>query len=96
MVFFDGTLRKLNRLFRCYRDILSNYNSGKEVRLYKEQPLIEREATEALLTKGETILRETSQKSATASSYIAILGALVGFGVYVFIGVKGLLGLVYD
>ena len=84
---------KLNRLFRCYRDILSNYNSGKEVRLYKEQKLIEREATEALLTKGETILRETSQKSATASSYIAILGALVGFGVYVFIGVKGLLGL---
>lgn len=38
-------------------------------------------------------MRETSQKSATASSYIAILGALVGFGVYVFIGVKGLLGL---
>lgn len=84
---------KLNRLFRCYRDILSNYNSGKEVRLYKEQDLIEKEATEALLTKGETILYETSQQSAAASSYIAIIGALVGFGVYVFIGVKGLLGL---
>lgn len=84
---------KLNRLFRCYRDILANYNSGKEVRLYKEQALIEKEATEELLTKGETILRETSQKSAAASSYIAIIGALVGFGVYVFIGVKGLLGL---
>lgn len=84
---------KLNRLFRCYRDILANYNSGKEVRLYKEQALIEKEATEELLTKGETILRETSQKSAAASSYIAIIGALIGFGVYVFIGVKGLLGL---
>lgn len=84
---------KLNRLFRCYRDILANYNSGKEVRLYKEQALIEKEATEELLTKGETILRETSQKSAAASSYIAIIGALIGFGVYVFIGVKGLLGM---
>ncbi len=84
---------KLNRLFRCYRDILSNYNSGKEVRLYKEQPLIEKEATEELLTKGETILKETAQQSASASSYIAIVGALVGFGVYTFIGVKGLLGL---
>lgn len=84
---------KLNRLFRCYRDILANYNSGKEVRLYKEQPLIEKEATEELLTKGETILRETAQQSASASSYIAIIGALVGFGVYTFIGVKGLLGL---
>lgn len=94
-VWFQSNERygKLNRLFRCYRDILANYNSGKEVRLYKEQALIEKEATEELLTKGETILRETSQKSATASSYIAIIGALVGFGVYVFIGVKGLLGL---
>lgn len=94
-VWFQSNERygKLNRLFRCYRDILANYNSGKEVRLYKEQVLIEKEATEELLTKGETILRETSQKSAAASSYIAIIGALVGFGVYVFIGVKGLLGL---
>jgi len=94
-VWFQSNERygKLNRLFRCYRDILANYNSGKEVRLYKEQALIEKEATEELLTKGETILRETSQKSDAASSYIAIIGALVGFGVYVFIGVKGLLGL---
>ncbi len=94
-VWFQSNERygKLNRLFRCYRDILANYNSGKEVRLYKEQALIEKESTEELLTKGETILRETSQKSAAASSYIAIIGALVGFGVYVFIGVKGLLGL---
>lgn len=84
---------RLNRLFHRYRDILANYNSGKEVRLYKEQALIEKEATEELLTKGETILRETSQQSAAASSYIAIIGAIVGFGVYLFIGVKGLLGL---
>ena len=59
-VWFQSNERygKLNRLFRCYRDILANYNSGKEVRLYKEQALIEKEATEELLTKGETILRE--------------------------------------
>ena len=84
---------KLDRLFHRYRDILANYNSGKEVRLYKEQSLISREATAELLTKGETILHETAKQSAAASSYIAIIGALVGFGVYTFIGVKGLLGL---
>lgn len=84
---------KLDRLFHRYRDILADYNSGKEVRLYKEQSLISREATAELLTKGETILRETAKQSATASSYIAVIGALVGFGVYTFIGVKGLLGL---
>ena len=84
---------KLNRLFRRYRDLLADYNSGKEVRLYNERPLIEKEATEQLLTKGETILHETSRQSAAASAYIAIVGALVGFGVYTFIGVKGTLGL---
>lgn len=32
-------------------------------------------------------------KTAKSSSFIAILGATVGFGVYLFIGVKGLFGL---
>ena len=32
-------------------------------------------------------------RTAKSSSFIAILGALVGFGVYLFIGVKGLFGL---
>ena len=41
-VWFQSQYRygKLDRLFHRYRDILSNYNSGKEVRLYKEQSLI--------------------------------------------------------
>lgn len=94
-LWFDTQERysKLDRLFRCYRDLLADYKSGKEVRLYKEQKLIEDEATGELLTNGEKILREMSSKSARSSAYIAIVGALVGFGIYLFIGVKGLLGL---
>lgn len=84
---------KLDRLFHRYRDILANYNSGKEVRLYKEQALITEEATQQLLTKGETILHETSKASAAASAKMAIIGAAIGFGVYTFIGTKGLVGL---
>lgn len=84
---------KLNRLFAAYNDILADYRSGKEVRLYHEQPLIEKEAADSLLTKGEKILSAFANKSALSSSYIAIIGALVGLGVYLFIGVKGLLGL---
>lgn len=84
---------KLDRLFAAYNDILADYRSGKEVRLYHEQPLIEKEAADSLLTKGEKILSAFANKSALSSSYIAIIGALVGLGVYLFIGVKGLLGL---
>lgn len=84
---------KLDRLFAAYNDILADYRSGKEVRLYNERPLIEKEAADSLLTKGAKILSAFANKSAVFSSYIAIVGALVGLGVYLFIGVKGLLGL---
>ncbi len=84
---------KLDRLFAAYNDILADYRSGKEVRLYNERPLIEKEAADSLLTKGAKILSAFANKSAVSSSYIAIVGALVGLGVYLFIGVKGLLGL---
>ncbi len=84
---------KLDRLFSAYNDILADYRSGKEVRLYNERPLIEKEAADSLLTKGAKILSAFANKSAVSSSYIAIVGALVGLGVYLFIGVKGLLGL---
>ena len=73
--------------------MFSDYNTGKEIRLYKEQNLIEHTATDKLLTDGEKILKKASLNSAKSSSFVAILGALVGFGIYLFIGVKGLYGL---
>lgn len=84
---------KLNRLFHCYRDILADYKSGKEVRLYNQKDLIEKEAVSELLVKGENILSSVANKSAMSSSFIAIIGSIIAFGIYIFIGVKGLLGL---
>lgn len=89
----EESYNKMNRLFKAYQKILDDYKSGKEVRLFKEQKLIETEASHELLTKGEIILNDFADKSAKSSSYIAIVGALIGFGVYLFIGTKGLLGL---
>lgn len=73
--------------------MFSDYNTGKEIRLYKEQNLIEHTATDKLLTDGEKLLKKASLHTAKSSSFVAILGALVGFGIYLFIGVKGLYGL---
>jgi len=84
---------ELDRIFYSFIDILGNYKTGKEIRLYKEQGLIDSIATEKILTDGEQTLRKISMKTAKSSSFVAILGALVGFGVYLFIGVKGLFGL---
>ena len=84
---------ELDRIFYSFIDILGDYKTGKEIRLYKEQNLIDSIATQKILTDGEITLRKISMRTAKSSSFIAILGALVGFGVYLFIGVKGLFGL---
>lgn len=84
---------RLDRIFYYFLNLFSDYNTGKEIRLYKEQNLIERAATDKLLTDGEKLLKKTSLHTAKSSSFVAILGALVGFGIYLFIGVKGLYGL---
>lgn len=84
---------RLDRIFYYFINMFSDYNTGKEIRLYKEQELIEYTATYKLLTDGERVLRKASLNTAKSSSFVAILGAIVGFGIYLFIGVKGLYGL---
>ena len=84
---------RLDRIFYYFLNMFSDYNTGKEIRLYKEQNLIEHTATDKLLTDGEKLLKKASLHTAKSSSFVAILGALVGFGIYLFIGVKGLYGL---
>ncbi|MCM1115033.1 MAG: ABC transporter ATP-binding protein/permease [Clostridium sp.] len=84
---------RLDRIFYYFLNMFSDYKTGKEIRLYKEQALIEHTATDKILTDGEKILKKASLNSAKSSSFVAILGAVVGFGIYLFIGVKGLYGL---
>lgn len=84
---------QLDRIFYYFLNMFSDYNTGKEIRLYKEQNLIEHAATNKLLTDGEKLLKKASLHTAKSSSFIAILSALVSFGIYLLIGVKGLYGL---
>lgn len=84
---------ELDRIFYSFLDIFGDYRTGMEIRIYKEQNLIDSIATSKILTDGEKTLRKISMHTAKASSFVAILGAVVGFGVYLFIGIKGLLGL---
>lgn len=83
----------LDRLFYSFIDIFGDYKTGKEIRLYKEQNLISRIATDKILTDGEKTLKQISMRTAKTSSVVAVMGAAVAFGVYVFIGVKGNFGL---
>lgn len=83
----------LNKIYYYFLNLFSDYKTGKEIRLYKEQNIINNTATSKIVTDGENILKKTSLQCAKSSSVVAILASIVGFGVYLFIGVKGLLGL---
>lgn len=84
---------ELDKLFYSFIDIFADYKTGKEIRIYKEQDLINRIATDKILIDGEKTLKKISIKTAKTSSIVAIMGAVVGFGVYLFIGIKGHFGL---
>lgn len=84
---------ELDRLFYSFIDIFGDYKTGKEIRIYKQQKLINHIATDKILTDGEKTLKKISMRTAKTSSFVAIMGAAVSFGVYLFIGVKGLYGL---
>lgn len=84
---------ELDRLFYAFIEIFSDYKTGKEIRLYKEQALISNIASHRILTDGEKTLKQISMRTAKTSSVVAVLGSVVAFGVYLFIGVKGLFGL---
>ena len=84
---------KLDKFFMYFLKMFDDYKTGKEIRLYKEQNLIRTCAVDALLTDGEKLLKKASRRSAATSSTVALLCALLGFGIYLFIGIKGLFGL---
>lgn len=83
----------IDKIFCYFSEMFSNYKTGKEIRLYNEQEIIEKITTNRILTEGEDLLKKISKNSAKMSSFIAILGSIVGFGVYIFIAIKGHYGL---
>lgn len=83
---------RLDKIFYYFLNMFNDYKTGKEIRLYNEQGLINHTATDVLLTEGEQLLKKVSMKTAKSSSIIAVLGSVLAFGVYLFIGTKGLFG----
>lgn len=83
----------IDKIYYYYTELISDYKTGKEIRTYQEQNLIEKDATQLVLTEGIAIQKKIAANSAKSSSLIAIIGAVIGFGIYLFIGLKGLAGL---
>lgn len=83
----------VRRLFDFYLELINDYNSGKEIRLFNEQSLILKQATEKLLIEGRDIRNKIGSYKAISSATYALIGAIIGFGIYSIIGLKGSVGL---
>ena len=79
----------IDRLYDYYTEMISDYKTGKEIRTYQEQMIIEKDATQLLLNDGIAIQKKIAANSAKSSSLIAIIGAVIGFGIYLFSGSRG-------
>lgn len=90
--FYTDKFFQINRLHSYYVEILNDYKSGKDIRVYSAQKIINDSATRNLLTEGTMIRAKVVSIEAKKNMLIAIIGAIVGFGYYAIIGIKGLSG----
>ena len=88
----DEKFLELNKIFNYYMDIISDYKTGKEIRVFDEAELIEKEATRELLDKGAKIRKKIATRSGMSSGTMAVIGAIAGFGIYTLVGLKGQAG----
>lgn len=74
-------------------DLLTEYQIGKEIRVFQSSNFIEKFATNNIIRKGFILQDKITNDSAKSSAFIAIIGGIIGFSVYILIGLKGLMGL---
>lgn len=84
---------EINRTFQYYNEMLTNYKTGKEIRIFREADLIEKHATAQMIDKGVQIQHKIARVQSRSSAFMAMIGAILGCGIYLLIGLKGLAGL---
>lgn len=84
----------LNKLINYYTNLLLNYKSGKEVRIFEEQNIIKKQVSNILENKAIPINKRVQICEFILESTNGMVGCLLGSIIYFLIGVNGLLGLI--
>lgn len=84
----------LNKLINYYTNLLLNYKSGKEVRIFEEQNIIKKQVSNILKNKAIPTNKKVQVCEFILESTTGIVGCLLGSIIYFLIGVNGLLGLI--
>lgn len=84
---------KIYHIFGYYCDLLSNYKTGKEIRVFKEQKIITNQATKEMLERGNILEKKRGALLAFNSGTMTFYMSLIGFSIYLIIGLKAFAGL---
>lgn len=79
---------EISGTYEYYKDEISRYQTGKEVRIFHMQPVIMRKAKEKLVIEGRKLLDKIARYEALGEGIGDILFELVLFGCYIFVGLR--------
>ena len=81
---------RTNRMFGYYGRMMLDYQQGKEIRVFREQPLIYEEATKAIRDAENT--KKISRIAGRYQGAVALLTTLLSGMVYLFVALKAMAG----
>lgn len=88
--YINGEYKGISRIYDTFKNIVMDYKTGKEIRVYQCQDFIENEAISKLRTDGKKLIKKAANQAAFSNSIIAIIAAIIGLLIYSFLGVCSL------
>lgn len=80
--------------YEVYRDTISHYPTGKEIRIFQMRDFVMEQATALILTRGQQIQRKMANRRAAASGAGSGIFSVLRFGCYLLVGIKAQGGLI--
>ncbi len=84
---------EIDHVFAYYRNMITDYKTGKEIRLFQQQDLIMRHATQEMIARGIPLQAKIARGDALAGGLTAVTFTVLTFGIYLLVGVKAHAGL---
>lgn len=82
-----------NFIFSYYRDFICNYKSGKEIRIFKQRPIIMNQVRQELLGEGVALQKRITTNTVYVSGISELISAILLLGFYLSVGMRGAIGL---
>lgn len=89
----QNELYQLNNIVNYYSNLLIDYNSGKEVRIFNEKKVIKEHLSQVIDCQIIKLNKKISWYDFISSTISSLIGGILGIIIYFFIGVSGILGL---